>query len=284
MGVKAEVLQGFMQSVMGMGVPKASRVLNEITSDYVSASKPRMPAPRPQRRGPVGNKALRDFEKRKAKEAQQVQLPELTRQEAGELEARRARTEYTEAGITPDHRRQNKDLKQRDLSQPKRTMPLAKRQGQVMNKEQFEQSGLPETDYPQAHHGLGLDLFDPIFDGATPRDRKYIQQGVNEMVGLKFGDVDPNTFWLTLDQHIGTGGIHNFLRKAGIKSPKIPKNATADQRLKAAMNMIGELIDSGYFDELVSRTYMPKTGNIQNNAKGQMTSQGNITGMTSIIP
>ena len=104
------------------------------------------------------------------------------------------------------------------------------------------------------------------------------------MVGLKFGDVDPNTFWLTLDQHIGKGGIHNFLRKAGIKSPKIPKNATADQRLKAAMNMIGELIESGYFDELVSRTYMPKTGSIQNNAKGQMTSQGNITGMTSIIP
>jgi hypothetical protein len=249
---------------------------------FKEASPP--PKPRPKRPGPQGNRALRDFERRKAKEAG---LPQLNRQEKGELEARQPRIEYTRNPKRPDHRRENKDLRQRPLDKPRdfyAEKATKKKEGPVMSKEQFEETGAPDVEYPQNHHILGLDQMDEVFQNSTARENKWIQKKVEEQTGLTFGDTEGNSVWLQLQHHIGKDGLHEFLRKNGLDKLNISSNASKEKKFNAIMKMIKALIDNGYFDEMVSRTYMPKTGKLKVNKKGQMTSQGGITGMTSIIP
>jgi len=249
---------------------------------FKEASPP--PKPRPRRPGPQGNKALRDFERRKAREAE---LPQLNRQEKGELEARKPRIEYTNEPKLPAHLRENKDLRQRPLDKPKdfyEEKTTKTKEGPVMSKEQFEETGAPDTEYPHNHHILGLDQMDEAFRNTSARDSKWIQQKVEKQTGFTFGNTKNNSVWLQLQHHIGKDGLHEFLRKNGLDKLRLPSNATKEQKFNAIMKLIKAMTKEGYFDELVSRTYMPKTNQLKVNKKGQMTSQGGITGMTSILP
>jgi len=244
---------------------------------FKEASPP--PKPRPRRPGPQGNKTFRAFERQKAREAE---LPKLNRQEQGELEARKPRIEYTNEPKRPKHRRENRDLRQRPLDKPK---DFDAEKGSVRSREQMEQEGAPDYEAPQNHHILGLDQVDEAFRNTSARENKWIQNKVEEQTGLTFGNTKGNSIWLELQQHIGKGtGIHQFLRKNGLDKLSIPSNATKEQKFNAIIKLIKAMIKEGYFDELVSRTYMPKTNKLKVNKKGQMTSQGGITGMTSILP
>lgn len=238
------------------------------------------PASVPKPRGPV---RLGDNLRRlKAEKAREAELPKLTRQEKGEFEARKPRIEYTSEPKRPDHRRENRDLRQRPLDKPK---DFDAEKGSVRSRQQMEQEGAPDYEVPQNHHILGLDQVDEAFRNTSARDSKWIQKKVEEQTGLTFGNTKGNSIWLELQQHIGKGkGIHQFLRKNGLDKLQIPSNATKEQKFDAIMKLIKAMMKEGYFDELVSRTYMPKTNQLKVNKKGQMTSQGGITGMTSIIP
>ena len=259
--------------------------LNKLVKEAPPA--PKAPPPEPRRFGPRGNRALADFKRRKAKEAAEADLPDLTRQEKGEFEGRQPRIEYTSKPKRPDHRRENKDLRQRPLDKDKdfySEKTTKTKEGPVMSKPQFEETEAPDVEYPQNHHLLGLDQVDEAFENTSAKEAKWIQNRVEKQTGLTFGDTLGNSVWLQLQQHIGEVGIHRFLEINKLDKIKVPKNATKEQKFNTIMKLIKDLYKKGYFDELVARTYMPKTNQLKVNKKGQMLSQGGITGMTSIIP
>jgi|TARA_E500000331_G_scaffold266838_1_gene258143 hypothetical protein len=230
--------------------------------------------PKRQRRfGPQGNKSLRDFRRRKAAEVKLEKTSKyagMTRREEGLAKDRQAQLnakleKSALSSRTPEAQWQRegrsiRDLEQRPLGEPRLDTKKAP-------------TAMERTmDNPEAHHILELDFMDSIYNNASPRAKKKLDNKLATFLSLPSGD--PNDVQYALKGgdskanyvvfskllHTGKGvGIHQWLKKRGISLSnfKLPDNATDDQRMAMLEKLLTKLSKEGYFEELINRKFSP---------------------------
>jgi len=223
--------------------------------------------------GPKGNPALRDLRRRKAAEAKLQKTSKyagLTRREEGLARDRQAqlnaKLEKSDlSSRTPEAQWQRegrniRDLEQRPLGEPR--LETKKAPTDLERK----------MDNPEAHHILELDFMDSIYNNASPRAQKKLNNKLATFLSLPSGDPDDvqyalkggdskaNYVVLSKLLHTGKGvGIHQWLKKRGISLSnfKLPDNATDDQRMAMLEKLLTKLSEEGYFEELINRKFSP---------------------------
>jgi hypothetical protein len=257
-----------MSFARGVGM-FANRLMGEVDGGIKNI--PPAPKPRSRRQLRLGDsfqrlKAEKEKEAAKAAKSQYAGLTDrqkaLAKDRQGQIADRLDKAK--EGPLQPETAFAKKSRSIRDLEQ----RPYGAKKLET-TKAPSETEQLVEN--PETHHILELEFMDNIYRNASPRAKQklddklanYITYAGETPYKLQGGDTKANYAVLSKLLHNsgkkGQEGIHQFLKKRGIKLSKysLPDNATDDQRMQMLDKLLTDLAKAGYFDEIINRKFSP---------------------------